>query len=80
MAAIFGGWQFWLEKKGLINQSLTPFFFFFFFFFILLYSLLGRGFHHQEKKTFLFIKYIYIFPLYKIPLHLFDSVRDEGEQ
>jgi hypothetical protein len=66
MAAIFGGWQFWLEKKGLINQSLTPFFFFFFFFFILLYSLLGRGFHHQEKKHFFSLN-IYIFFPSKFP-------------
>jgi hypothetical protein len=61
MAAIFGGWQFWLEKKGLINQSLTPFFLLL----LLHFTLFSfwKGISPSRKKTFLFIKYIYIFHL-----------------
>jgi hypothetical protein len=58
MAAIFGGWQFWLEKKGLINQSLTPFFLLLLFLLHFTLFSFGKGISPSRKKTFLFIKYI----------------------
>ena len=46
MAAIFGGWQFWLEIKG-TYQSISNSFFLSLFILLLFYF---GGFHHREKE------------------------------
>jgi hypothetical protein len=54
MAAIFGGWQFWLEKKGLINQSLTPFFLLLLFLLHFTLFSFGKGISPSRKKNISF--------------------------